>query len=127
MYDAALAVLLLAYGVSPGVGTLWLDGEAHAMEVTLCDRETDTAGALGTLADGEQVTVMLQRWPGMHALSVSYGNAQWMHRGQEDSEDAPQIASWIESRQLSASGTVSVFPPTRDESMDVRFEGRCPG
>lgn len=127
MSVSALAVLLVSQAASPGNGTLWLDGEAYAVEVTLCDRDTDTAGARGTHADGGEVSVMLQRWPGMHALSVVYDNTQWVHRGPEDSGDAPHIASWTESGQLSASGTVSIFPPIREASMDVRFEGRCPG
>ncbi|MCC5826903.1 hypothetical protein [Alkalimonas sp.] len=121
------ALLLSTSAISPGTGTLWLDGEAHPVEVTSCGVDTETAGAKGTLPDGSSVSVMLQRWPGMHALSVVYDNAQWVHRGPEGSEDAPELKRWVEDGKLKASGTVSVFPPIRQASMEVRFEGRCPG
>lgn len=124
----ALALLMMATpaAAEPGTGTLWLDGEAHEMEVTMCDRDTNTAGARGALAGGDAISVMLQRWPGMHALSVVYDNTQWVHRGPEDSEEAPDLRDWTGDGQLAAAGTVAVFPPIREETMDVRFEGRCP-
>lgn len=122
-----IALLLSASAISAGTGILWLDGEAYEVEVTQCDRDTDTAGAGGTLPDGQSITVMLQRWPGMHALSVVYDNAQWVQRGPEDSAEAPELKHWVEDGVLKASGTVSVFPPIRQASMAVRFEGRCPG
>ncbi|MDP4536538.1 hypothetical protein Q3O60_10090 [Alkalimonas collagenimarina] len=127
MHFALFALLMSTSTFSAGTGTLWLDGEAHSVEVTRCDRDTNTVGARGTLADGQNVTLMLQRWPGLHALSVTYDNAQWVHRGPEDSEDAPALKSWLDDGVLAASGTVAVFPPIREDSMDVRFEGRCPG
>lgn len=122
----ALVLLMTTPVAAPGTGTLWLDGEAHEMEVTMCDRDTNTAGARGALANGSSVSVMLQRWPGLHALSVVYENTQWVHRGPEDSEEAPDLKDWTGDGQLAASGTVAVFPPTRDATMDVRFEGQCP-
>lgn len=126
MFSTSLALLLSTAAIAPGTGTLWLDGQAHAMEVTVCDREPATAGATGTLDDGSIVTVMLQLWPGMHALSVTYRNGQWIHRGAEDSDDQPQLRDWTEDGELAASGTVAFFPAFRNERMEVRFEGRCP-
>ncbi|SEB02992.1 hypothetical protein [Alkalimonas amylolytica] len=126
MFFTAMALLLNTSAMLPGTGTLWLDGESHPVEVTSCGVDTETAGAKGTLPDGSSVSVMLQRWPGMHALSVTYDNAQWLHRGPEDSADAPELKRWVEDGMLKASGTVSVFPPIRQASMVVRFEGRCP-
>lgn len=119
------AAMLALPHAEPGTGTLWLDGEAHAMTVTLCNHENQTAGARGELADGGVVTIMLQRWPGMHALSVVFDNQQWIHRGPEDSEEGPRIASWG-AGELSASGIVAVFPPIRDDTMEVGFQGLCP-
>ena len=127
MFFTAMALLLSTSAMSAGTGTLWLDGEAYPVEVTSCAGDPETAGARGTLADGQSVTLMLQRWPGMHALSVTYDNAQWVHRGPEDSAEAPELKRWVEDGMLKASGTVSVFPPIRQASMTVRFEGRCPG
>ncbi|MCH8488769.1 MAG: hypothetical protein LAT81_02415 [Oceanicaulis sp.] len=119
------AAMLAVPDTQPGTGTLWLDGEAHAMIVTLCDHENQTAGARGELPDGSQVAIMLQRWPGLHALSVVYNNQQWVHRGPEDSEDGPRIASWG-AGELSASGTAALFPPIREDAMEVGFQGLCP-
>lgn len=127
MHLTLFTLLLSVSTMSPGTGTLWLDGEAYQVEVTSCGVDTETAGAKGTLADGSSVSVMLQRWPGMHALSVTYDNAQWVHRGAEDSEDAPELKRWVDDGVLDASGTVAVFPPIRQDTMKVRFEGRCPG
>lgn len=122
----ALALLMTTPTAAPGTGTLWLDGEAHAVEVTLCDLEPETAGGSGTLEDGSIVTIMLQRWPGLRAVSVTYDNTQWVHRGPEDDEDSPDIRSWTQDGQLAASGIVAVFPPIRQDTMEVRFEGVCP-
>ncbi|AZU03619.1 hypothetical protein X907_1081 [Glycocaulis alkaliphilus] len=122
----ALALLMATSAATPGTGTLWLDGEAHEMEVTMCDRDTNTAGARGALAGGDAISVMIQRWPGLHALSVVHDNAQWVHRGPEDSAEAPDLRDWTGDGQLAASGTVAVFPPIRDATMEVRFEGQCP-
>ncbi|WP_429911324.1 hypothetical protein [Glycocaulis sp.] len=125
----ALALLMMATpaAAEPGTGTLWLDGEAYAMEVTSCGQDSETANATVRREEGSGVSVMLQRWPGMHALSVVYDNGQWVHRGPEDSEDAPRLRRWVEDGVLNASGTVAMFPPIREETMEVRFEGRCPG
>ena len=127
MFFPAMALLLSTSAMSAGTGTLWLDDAAHPVEVTSCAVDPETAGAQGILPNGQSVTVMLQRWPGLHALSVTYDNAQWLHRGPEDSAEAPEVKRWVEDGLLKASGTVSVFPPIRQASMTVRFEGRCPG
>lgn len=120
------AAMLALPDTGPGNGTLWLDGEATAVSVTYCNHENQTAGARGELADGSEVSVMLQRWPGLHALTVVYDNRQWVHRGPEDSEEGPRIASWDDG-ELSAAGTVAIFPPIVDDTMDVALQGRCPG
>lgn len=128
MLIISMVAMLSLQSTEPGAGTLWLDGNAHAVEVTFCSQEnqaSQTAGAMGEREDGSEVSVRLQRWPGLHALSVVYDNHQWVHRGPEDAEEGPRIASW-DNGELSASGTVAVFPPIRNDTMEVRFAGRCP-
>ncbi|KAA5805411.1 hypothetical protein F1654_05380 [Alkalicaulis satelles] len=126
MLISALALMLTAPDAPAGTGTLWLDGQAIPMTVSGCGVDTETASASGETPDGQSVSIMLMRWPGMHSLSVTYDNSQWVHRGPEDSDAAPDIRRWSDDGVLSAAGAAAVFPPIREDQMEVRFEGRCP-
>jgi hypothetical protein len=109
---------------TPGQGMLTLDGEAFGIEVTVCDLEHGFAGGRGEMGDGGTVTFMVQKFPGLDALTVTFGNEQWTARGPEGGDD-PAIAP-LETGRVEAMGTVSVFPPVREESVTASVDGACP-